>query len=261
MTTIKPSNAEYERHLESDLRTLFCLVFTLGEPVSEGDVRIASVILRKWFIEGHLGRYSRSAKLEPRFLALDNSKVLATLPRRKSVDYFLTGGVKFSGVPVMGIYNARRRFKHKPFLPVEQMQDKEFRLGKFLDQRRVYFKGDFFTTEQIIKFTCNKLGGAHYDFHRPNMYRKMEAASEYMTFGGLPTGDESFIGEFHIQLEPESSEVLSAFHIEIIAAATSFIQIRFNGEPFLQVTEHKSIFQKIRELLRPLKSRFRYKNY
>jgi hypothetical protein len=53
--------AEHSRMLESDLDSLFKLVFTHRKPLAEGDIRLASVILRKWLTDGLLGHYCHVA--------------------------------------------------------------------------------------------------------------------------------------------------------------------------------------------------------
>ena len=55
---------EVYRLLESDLTALFKLVFAHRKPIAEGDIRLASVILRKWLIDGLLGRLCHAAKVE-----------------------------------------------------------------------------------------------------------------------------------------------------------------------------------------------------
>jgi hypothetical protein len=250
---------EVYRQLESDLITLSKLVITHRKAVSEGDIRIASVILRKWFIDGLLGRLCNATRTEATIPALDNSASLAVLPNHPAVNYFLTAGIRFNGVPVRGLYNSAEPPTGKSPIPVDQMRDREMKVSEFLGQKRLYFEGGFFSCADIIKFTANKLGGAHFDTRREPHHERLERASQYMKYGGPHPSPEWDPGsQIYMVLEPDSDEVLSALHIEIIAAATSFIQMRFGGNPVVNVTTTVSLRTHVRRLLGLSKARFRF---
>jgi hypothetical protein len=249
---------EVYRQLESDLTTLFKLVFTYRKPVTEGDIRIASVILRKWLIDGLLGRLCNAARVEATIPALDNSAPLAALSKHPAIDYFLTAGVRFNGVPVSGIYNSADPFQGEPQIPVDRMQDREMKVSEFLAQKRLYFDRALFSCADIIKFTANKLGGAHFDTKREPHHEQLDRASQYMKYGGphpSPGWDPG--SQIYLVLEPDSSEILSGLHIEIVAAATSFIQIKFGGNPIMKLTTKPSFRTRLRRLLGLNKARFR----
>lgn len=244
------------RQLEGDVATLFKLVFTHRKPLAESDVRLASVILRKWLVEGLLGQLCNTMGVKPSFFALDNAAQLAILRDRSTIEYFLTGGVRFNGQPVSGVYHSTAAFSGTPLMPAENMPGREFTLGEFVDQERLYFRGNFFTTADIIKFTANKLGGAHYDTNRSGKYAILNEAAQYMMFGGpLGVNDES-PSKIYLPLEPRGSEILSGLHIEIIAAATSLIQLRLNGVPVVRLTTKKSWRTRVRDVLGKNKPRY-----
>src|SRR5438309_11964424 len=116
---------EIYRNLHTDLNTLFKLVFTFRKPISEGDVRLASVILRKWLVGGLLGEFCNAARITPTFYILDNSEALRALKSQPTIDFFLTGGVKFDGTPVFGTYHSSLPFQGKSLLSIDSMPDKE----------------------------------------------------------------------------------------------------------------------------------------
>jgi hypothetical protein len=239
------------RQLEGDLETLFKLVFTYRTPVTEADSRLASVILRKWLVEGLLGRLCNFIDSKPTFFALDNSAVLKEIEQQPSIKYFLTGGVRLNGNPVMGIMHSSAPFSGQPLLPAAYgMKEKELSLGEFVNQRRIYFNGVFLTCADIIKFTANKLGGAHADYNRTGKNAVLQDAAYYLMIGGPIPGDGDIPGEIYLPLEPEGSEFLSGFHIEIVAAATSLIQVRINGNPVMKLDRRKSLRTRWREFLR-----------
>lgn len=236
--------------LTSDLDSLFKLVVTCRKPVREGDVRLASVVLRKWLIEGLLGNLTRRAGVKPTFYADDNSIVCEELVDHSSINYFLTGGICFDGQPVSCIYHANIPSSGAPLLSVDTVKQREFGFAAFLKQKRVYFEGEFFSCEDIIKYIANKVGGAHLDFDRPGLFQKMEKAAAFMKYGGpgVPVGSDP-PSEIYLVLEPRSHEIVTGFHIEIIAAAASFIQVHFDGKPFLNLERRRSLRSRLREWL------------
>jgi hypothetical protein len=226
---------EVYRQLQSDLTALFKLVHAHRKPISEGDIRLASVVLRKWLIDGLLGRLCNTARVEATVPVLDNSAPLDDLSHEPSINYFLTGGVRFNGVPIRGIYNSALPYEGRPLLP--DMPGKELTVREFLAQKRLFFEGTLYSCEDIIKFTANKLGGAHFDTKRDSWHEKLDRASQYMKYGGpQPSSDWKPDSEIYKVLEPKSTEVLSGLHIEIIAAAASFIQIKLDGKPIMKLT-------------------------
>jgi hypothetical protein len=248
---------EVYRQLQSDLTTLFKLVFVHRKPIMEGDIRLASVILRKWLIDGLLGRLCNPARVKATVPALDNSAPLAALLHEPSINYFLTGGVKFNGDPIRGIYNSAIPSEGRPLIPVDVMPDKELKVSAFLAQKRLFFEGSLYSCEDIIKFTANKLGGAHFDTKHDPQLEKLVRASQYMKYGGpRPSPDWHPDSEIYMVLEPSSNEVLSGLHIEIIAAAASFIHIKFDGSPIMKLTTKTSLRTRLRRLFRLDKGRF-----
>lgn len=227
------------RLLRADLHTLFKLVITHKKPCAEGDILAASAILRRWFIEGLLGRLANALGVVPRLWAMNNQHVLDAIMADATIRYFLTGGVMFDGRPVMCIYESTADATEVPRLPIQRGLDQiEFSPSDLLRQKRIYHLGTFFSCEDIIKFTANKLGGVHLDFRRDDHFSKLEAASNFMTFGGpLDKIDGPPPGELYFDFEPNGREILIGTHIEIIAAAASFLSLEFDGVPLVEISQ------------------------
>lgn len=137
----KEQVAEWYALLESDLMTLFRLIVRHRQPLDEGSVRAATSILRRWVVEGLLGKLGRGLERKPKFPALNNNAVMRALPNKPEVMCFITGGIRFNGTPVSGIYVSERPYTGQPPIPVHTMTFEMMRLGTFTDQKRVYFKG------------------------------------------------------------------------------------------------------------------------
>jgi hypothetical protein len=248
-----PFDAEVTYQLfRSDLHTLFKLVVTHNQPCSEGDIRAASAILRRWLIEGLLGRMCNALGIKPTFWLLDNHEVIEAINRDPTIVFFLTGGVMFDGRPVMCLYESTADAGPLPKLPIQGgLGQHEVSLADMLAQKRISHNGNFFSCAEIITFTANKLGGVHLNFRRDQKLERLEAASNYMSFGGpIEKVSGKPLGELYFDLEPNGTEVLSGFHIEIIAAAASLLSVHFDGEQLVQITQKQSFRNRIRQALR-----------
>ncbi len=240
------------RLLRADLGALFKLVFTRNKPCDEADIRVASTILRRWLVEGLLGRMANALGVVPTLRAMDNSHVLAAIKDDETIRYFLTGGVMFDGKPVMCIYESTASATEIPRLPIQGgLAQIVFSPAELLRQKRMFHAGTFFSCEDIIKFTANKLGGVHLDFRRDKNYEKLEAASNFMSFGGpLEKMDRQPPGELYFDFEPNGKEILSGTHIEIIAAAASLLSIELNGIALIETAQKPSFRERIKGVLR-----------
>ncbi|WP_421423339.1 hypothetical protein [Agrobacterium rosae] len=232
--------------LESDINTLLKLIVSHKKPLTEGDIRAASNILRRWICEGLIGQFCNELQVQPTFPVFDNDPIWKALPSRPSVNYFLTAGVRFDGVPLRGIYNSTEPASAAPILPIAEMKQTLVGFGAFKSQKRLYFEGDYFSCEEIINFTANKLGGVHLDAKRNSRQEKLERAAHFMTFGGpLIENDPRAGSELHLMVEPTSKGVFSGLHVEIIAAGASFLQIHLDGIPFVEIATKKTLSAKI----------------
>jgi len=53
-----------------------------------------------------------------------------------------------------------------------------------------------------------------------------------------------------LRLEPSSAEIIGGVHIEVIAAAASFVQMSINGAQLLKTKTHSSFLSRLRKLFR-----------
>lgn len=241
--------AEWYSLLEGDLQTLFRLIVRHRQPLDEGSVRATSPILRRWLVEGLLGKLGRGLEQKPMMPALNNDAVIRSLPQ-EGVTCFITGGVRFNGMPLSGVYVSDKAYLGRPAIPVDKMKFEMMRLGTFTDQKRLYFKGQFFSCAEIIRFVANKLGGVHHDSERDDRQREMEAVADTITFGGPESKRErGKFGQTHLVVEPDATEPLNGLHIEVIAAAASLLCVQFDGKPLLDVTVAKSSTSRIFDFL------------
>lgn len=230
----------YEQFM-GDMETLHRLVFTRNTPVRESDIRASVNILRRWLCDPQLPPLCNKLGVKPTFLVEDNSAQAAAVELDESIDYFLTGGIRFNGTPISRVYNSSKPLQLAPLIPMTPPVRSWVKFSAFVDQRRIYHEGSWITCKEIIAFTANKLGGVHLDFTRNDRQRLLERASTFMTYGGRPDRILSGMpGQAHLALEPEGTEVLSGFHFEVVAAATTLMQARFNDEPLFNFEVKRS---------------------
>lgn len=124
-------------------------------------------------------------------------------------------------------------------------------LKKFLAQPRIMHDGRWFSTEQIIRFVANKLGGNHLDFDRGGAWADLEAANNFMRYGGPPLHVPPDGCEVYLILEPSSDEIIGGVHLEVIAAAASFVQLEIDGVQLCNLRTERRLIDKLRKLFRP----------
>jgi len=232
--------------LQSDLLTLHKLVFSYNKPLMEGDIRLASAILRKWLNENKLSRLCKLIGVKPTFNIIDNEKIVRQINSNNSIIFFITGGIKFNGKTIAFPYESNSCDLTKGLKLAEPVQ-KIVSLNDFLSQKRIFYKNVFFTNQEIIKFTANKLGGVHCDFSIDNKNSTLWEFSEYVSFGGPKNlAERGKIGEIHLEVEPNAIEALSALHIEIISSSASLINVLFDDSPVMKLEVKKNLFSKIK---------------
>lgn len=239
----------YEQLL-GDLETLHGLVVTHQKPVRESDIRAAVNILRRWLCESELTRLANELGVKTSFEVERNADHVAAVQADASITYYLTGGVRFDGVPISRVYDSTKPAGPAPLVPMCPPTFERVRFKEFVDQKRIYFEGEWITCREIVTFTANKLGGVHLDFRRNDRQLLLARASAHLTFGGPPqTARSGTPGEVHLVVEQNGVEVLSGFHVEVIAAATTLMQVHFDGEPLMPLRAHRSLSSRLKELL------------
>lgn len=241
-----------------DLETLHRLIVRHDAPLDEGSIRAASPILRRWITEGVLAKLTHDLGCSVTLPALNNDAVVRALPGAPEVDYFLTGGVRFSGVSVSGTYRSSAPYRGVVPIPIDRMDFEQMRLGAFTRQKRLYFAGQFFTCEEIIKFVANRLGGVHLDARRDGRSELLEAAAGAVTFGGPESKlIRGRLGQTHLVVEPQAVEPLNGLHVEIVSAAASLICVEFNGKPLADITTVQPLRSRIADYLGMRREAFR----
>lgn len=240
---------ELARILAADVETLVPLAFPHDRPVSEAHIRIMATTMRRWLVDGDLKKLLAPLRRTALFDVQGNSQAKAYADRSGAFRYYLTAGVKVAGRPISHIYESQ--------LPEEAM-NRDFvgegrirlPLKKFLAQPRLFHAGNWFTTEQILRFVANKLGGNHLDFDRQGEWARLEAGNAFMRFGGPPLAEPPPGCEVYVQLEPASTELIGGVHLEVIAAAASFAQMEIDGVQLCTLRTHRGLIAKLRGLFR-----------
>jgi hypothetical protein len=235
--------------LLADIRALVPLTFPRDMPVSEANIRLMAVLMRRWLVDGDLQKLLAPLRQSALFDVQANSIARHYASRTGAYAYFLTGGVMMAGRPVSYIYDS----------PLEESAvDRSFvregytklTLKKFLAQPRLLHDGTWFNTGQILRFVANKLGGNHLDFDRSGEWARLDSANHYMRYGGPVCAEPPLGSEIYLILEPTSDEIIGGVHLEVIAAAASFVQMEIGGQQLCTLKSETGLIDKLRSLFR-----------
>lgn len=240
---------ELARLLLADIRALVPLAFPHNRAVSEAHIRLMAVTMRRWLVDGDLQKLLAPLRQSALFDVLGNSQAKAYATKSNAFRYYLTGGIKVNGQPLSHIYESQLS---EAAVDRSFMQEGHVRLTlkKFLAQPRLLYDGNWFNTGQILRFVANKLGGNHLDFDRSGEWALLDAANEFMRYGGPPLRKPPEGCEVDLILEPLSEEVIGGVHLEVIAAAASFVQMEIGGEQLCSLRTEKSLIDQLRKLFR-----------
>lgn len=238
MTNLELAQREQLTDLfEEDLHSLVELTFPKG-PVHERHLRQASVIVRRWLCDRDVTRLIDPKKVEITFPVLADDECIANASSDPEVDYYMSAGARFDGVPLWALYSSRSSDPPswiRDWTPNVVRYDK---LSRAMSKPMLYFDGCTFKMDEVLRFACNKLGGAHFDTNRDDRQRKLDAAAAFLTIG--PPEEmvaHRKIGAVHIPLEPAGAEVLSGISVIVIVAAAMLVNIRFDGNQFVEFSQ------------------------
>jgi hypothetical protein len=123
------------------------------------DLRHASAILRRWLVEGQLGRVANPRVGRLQLMAIDNNPVYRA-ERRGGVAAFVSGGATIHGVYLAAatMNEGGRAVNFVDYHPDTLIA---LTLKTFLTQRVIYSSGEWSTRQQVIKFVANADHGVH----------------------------------------------------------------------------------------------------
>ena len=222
-----------KRLFEDDRHSLIELTFTNG-PVRDRHVRQASVIVRRWLLDNDLAKLTRLLGATATFPVQDDMRLFEAAKNDPDIEYYLSAGVKFNGRPVMQLYASRASHLPAWVADWQKITVIYLRLGKALDRPALLFEGETYNLGEVVKFACNKLGGAHHDATRNAREERLERAAKHLTIGPpadtLPRG---LVGETHLPLEQEGADALSGISVSVLVAAAMLVNVCFDGVPML----------------------------
>lgn len=225
--------SDAQRHYDEDMQSLLELVYPNG-PVKERNIRLASVIVRRWLCDNELRRLTDHIAEPITFPVLDDEHLLENAIADPNVDYYLSAGLRFGGGPVFALYHSSADAVPFWYQHHQKPSYKLVKLSQAMKRPILYFDGDTFNLSQVLRFACNKLGGAHFDTKRKNLEQKLDDAAQYLTFGPREeTLSDRRIGDIHLPVEEDGSEVLSGISVTVIVAATMLVNIHIDGNPIL----------------------------
>lgn len=238
----QPELDKLARLLDEDLPAMLELL-KRPDPLPPHHVRvIASGILRKWLVEAWISKLAKATGVTVTFPVLDNSMVVDSVNSDDAINFFMTGGVRLDGKMIWGVYSISESYSGKPPIDMSLPAYTDLKHAKFLAQPRLFYEGQWFTTEEIIKFVSNKGGGIHIELDpKDPKHIALDRANRFLKFGNPNHSDKR---EMFDRGSEESEELLlvlpnekgyewSSCHVELLSAAQSLINMRVNGQPYL----------------------------
>lgn len=134
--------------------------------VTFGDVRLHSAAARLLLIYRELEMAAARRRAKLRIKALVNNEVLESVRLGEVVFYVagVPGLIASVGQPAQPFacggftfYNVSKEG------PVDEPKEELLKLGPFLKQVCLFYKGIYFTREEVLSYVANKSGGTHFD--------------------------------------------------------------------------------------------------
>jgi hypothetical protein len=236
---------EYYDQLFSDVREIVEFAFPANNAVSSGKIRLLATILRKWLVNGDLQALLSQTRSSATFPVNGHQRALSYISENDDFTFFLTGGMKFNGQPTGYFYESPLDAVDIDRALLKPTQT-FLSLKKFKAQPRVFFQKKWFSTEIIVKYVANKLGGAHLDFDRSE-FEALEAMDRYCKFGGPALKEPPTGTSLYFRVEPSSADILGASQLEVICAAASFAQMKIDGSKIVELSLCKNWLSAIRK--------------
>jgi hypothetical protein len=157
--------------LETVKEDLDYLFTEWNKDINDVHLRITSTILRRLLIDGTLGK---SAGIFKRQIGIMTPLICEIESQRdfKDVEFYQCGGAEHKGMMIQSAIVIKRALSQEEIS--KQYQDEKDLYGKnhpvkisvFMKQISFVIKSIKINREEVIKYVCHKLGGAHYDNKR-----------------------------------------------------------------------------------------------
>jgi hypothetical protein len=139
--------------------------------IDDDSLRITSTILRRLLIDSNL---SKSTRIDKRKIEIITPMICHIDGQRdfKNVEFYQCGGAKHKGAMIQSISIIPRVMSEEEISKKYQNEkdilnkNHPVKISAFLKQISFVIKGIKINREEVIKYVCHKLGGAHYDNER-----------------------------------------------------------------------------------------------
>jgi hypothetical protein len=231
------------RQFQEDATTLVETLVTTG-PLRPSKVRaVASSVVRKWLIDGHINQLSRVVGETLTLPVVGTDKAVVEIAADPQIRFFMAGGVALDGEPLRGMYLSDAPFMGQVPISREGLATVMLKPSQYLKSPRIYFDGQWFTAEQVIRFVANKHGGVHLDSSRDQEWQNiLERASRFFLIGNPDHLEERQIieksspeHEVLVVLPRERGVVWTCLEIELLSAAQALVSVHAGNETLLDL--------------------------
>jgi len=238
---VASENVDWEllnAQLEEDVLAFQSLLAT-NSILPAAAVRIVTAsVLRKWLLDGWLNKLGVGLGISFTFPSLDTSVILRELEDHPEIEYFLSGGVWLGGHLFQGVYSSSCEYIGTPPISIDKMTWSNLSAKELLRSKKIYFRGEWFSVEKIIRHMAHKIGGVHFDTSRKHLWEiGLDEAAAYLEFGNPDFSSEMELVDYgncmKIVFPRETGQVWNCIYVEMLATAGSFCNVLVNGEPLL----------------------------
>lgn len=239
---------QLQKQFEEDTITLVN-IFISKDPLPPFYVRnIAAPILRRWFIDKNLIRLQSELKCNKfELLAPDTKKIFELIKSKNIYEFYLTGGVYLGGEFLRSIY-----FSHstpeEAFICEFSYEFENISISKFLNSNRVFYNGEIYNVEKILRIYANKYGGVHLDNSRQKDWElNIDGAVKFIKFGN-PEGkykevklmsklDDGYSEDslYFLALPKEEGFIWTVLDVEVLAIAQALINLSIDGKKIITI--------------------------
>ena len=169
--------SDLQKQFGEDATALVELLTSPG-PLRPSNVRVvAAALVRKWLLDGNLNLLAKELGDSVGLPVVNTTKVVLEIGSDPGITFFLAGGVQLDGELLHSFYVSDAPYEGKAAISGGDLSF--LRLHHFLKSPRIFYQGDWFTAEQVIKFVANKYGGVHFDLSRQHDWQtRLEAAAK-----------------------------------------------------------------------------------
>ncbi len=146
-----------------------------NQVIADDSLRRSSNVLRNLIVYGKLLKAAKMMNIEIKILLHDSNRK-DSLDSVGNTTFYQAGGAKYKGLKISKFQELNKETSNeeakKMYKLSKKQKNRPIKLSEYLKQPSFIIHGQIIYPEDVIKYVCNKLGGAHYDTSRKSKETK-----------------------------------------------------------------------------------------